>query len=78
MLWRAQKALYWEGIEGNLCYHCASCHTCNIHAPFQCPEPLLFIPPPVYPFQQTVVDLSDGVLLSSSLWMVAPTWGVKR
>ncbi|XP_063854771.1 uncharacterized protein K02A2.6-like [Scylla paramamosain] len=53
MLRKARQAVYWPGIEGDLRHHRNCCDTCNI----QPPEPLLFTPPPDYPFQQTVVDL---------------------
>lgn len=57
MLRRARQAVYWPGIEGDLRHHRSSCKTCNVHAPSQPPEPLLLTPPPLYPFQQTVVDI---------------------
>ncbi|XP_063878128.1 uncharacterized protein LOC135110103 [Scylla paramamosain] len=57
MLRRAQQAVYWPGIEGDLRHHRNCYDTCNIHTPSQPPEPLLFTLPPDYPFQQTVVDL---------------------
>ncbi|KAK4313454.1 hypothetical protein Pmani_015211 [Petrolisthes manimaculis] len=57
MLRRARQAVYWSGIEGDLRHHRLSCQTCNTHSPSQPPEPLLLMPPPQYPFQQTVVDI---------------------
>lgn len=57
MLRRARQTVYWPGIEGDLQHHRAMCNTCNANAPSQPPEPLIFTPPPDYPFQQTVADL---------------------
>ncbi|XP_063860618.1 uncharacterized protein LOC135100929 [Scylla paramamosain] len=57
MLRRARQTVYWPGLEGDLQHQWSSCDICNAQAPSQSSKPLILMPPPKYPFQQTVVDV---------------------
>ena len=59
MMRRARASVYWPGFEADIERSRARCADCDLHAPTQPSEPLIFTPPPDYPFQRVVADLFE-------------------
>jgi transposase InsO family protein len=56
MLARAQRAVYWPGIDADIRNRRYTCQTCNETAPSNPKEPLCLTPPPLYPYQKICLD----------------------
>ena len=56
MMARAQRAVYWPGIDADIRNKRFTCQTCNETAPSNPKEPLCPSPPPAYPYQQICLD----------------------
>ena len=54
---RARHSVYWPGIDKEIEKSCKTCDNCQKIAPSQPKEPMMYTPPPDYPFQQVVSDL---------------------
>ena len=56
MLRRARHSVYWPGMEADIKFKRTKCSICNLHAPSQQKEPLIYTQPPDFPFQKAVAD----------------------
>ena len=59
MIARAQRAVYWPGIDADIRNKRFTCKVCNETAPSNPKEPLCPSPPPDYPYQQICLDFFD-------------------
>ena len=56
---RANKSMYWPGINNHIKTFCDNCKSCSYNAPSQSKEPLIWSPQPEWPFQQICGDYFD-------------------
>ena len=59
MIARAQRAVYWPGIDADIRNKRFTCKVCNETAPSNPKEPLRPSPSPDYPYQQVCLDFFD-------------------
>ena len=55
----ASERFFWPGLSAAIKQLRAQCGQCNRNAPSQQAEPMIFTPPPEYPFQQVVADFAE-------------------
>ena len=56
MIARAQRAVYWPGVDADIRNKRYTCQTCNETAPSNAKEPLRMTMPSTYPYQQICLD----------------------
>ena len=59
MLSNARDRLFWPGLDAAVRQMRLQCRQCNKNAPSQPSEPLVVLPPPETPFEQTAADFFD-------------------
>ena len=57
---RANKSMYWPGINNHIKTFSDNCKSCSYNVPSQSKEPLISFPQPEWPFQQICGDYFDS------------------